>query len=490
MPTFSEITIEFLVDFEDDYQLGITYKNGETITSNLFTWVASRSAAFEVTTGTPTATAGETTAINFETAFDLDNPTGYITTQTTNEIQIQSETEGEDFIGVRVSDENGDGLINGEDFVVTFSNYVAPIDNSNIEFALVRSPHYVNIPFDFNTTTSASLSLYVWDGDLNVLPSEVTYQLTFPRPSTNFSEFNVDLSQLIAEQIEAVPTIDLSSTTQIVDSTSDSVKWIRYTASYTDPTETIADIEGTFVAVDGYGYYAEGVNPTKPSNNVLTDVYAKRKVSRDGFILFPFVNNGSITSIDIDSKTGQINETEVITATDLSTNVVQYLEIDVSQASTDTSITITTAPDADTFRYEIVDECRYTPKQVIFKNKYGVYECLTLFKKNSERLSIQSDEFVNNYVNAGAYNSTVHQFKKLNVTATESISVNSGYINEAENELYKQLLVSDKVYFYENNALVPIKVKTSNLAFKTRVNDRLVNYEIEFDYAYNIIQNV
>ena len=126
MPTFSEITIEFLTDFEEDYQLGITFKNNGVVTANLFTWVATRSGAFEVTTGTPTATAGETTAINFESAFDLDNPTGFITTQTTNSITIQSETLGEDFIGVRAQDENGIGLQAGVDFNITFDNYYCP----------------------------------------------------------------------------------------------------------------------------------------------------------------------------------------------------------------------------------------------------------------------------------------------------------------------------------------------------------------------------
>jgi len=489
MPTFSEITIEFLVDFEDDYQLGISYNDNGAISAQLFTWVASRSAAFEVTTGTPTGTAGETTATNFETSYDLDNPTNFITTRTTNSLVIQSEVEGFDFISVRCSDENGDGLIAGDDFNITFSNYVPPVDNSNIEFALVRSPHYVNIPFNFETTTSTSIDLYVWDGDLNTLPTDITYELTIPRPSINFAEFNVDLSKLVQEQIESAPTIDLSSTTQIVDSTDDSVKWIRYTASYTDPIETIADIEGTFAGVDGYGLYSEGVNPTKPSNNILTDV-VNRKVSRDGFILLPFVNNGSITSIEIDSKTGQIDETETITSSDLSTDIIQYLEVDVSQASTDTSITVTFLPDGDIVRYEVIDECRYTPINVVFKNRYGAYENLTLFKKSNSSLSVESDMFINNYVSSGVYNVTKHQHQKINVSSKRLIKVNSGYINEQENTLYEQLLNSDKVFFYQGGNLIPVNVKTSNIEFKTRVNDSLVNYELDFEYAYNIIQDV
>ncbi len=52
------------------------------------------------------------------------------------------------------------------------------------------------------------------------------------------------------------------------------------------------------------------------------------------------------------------------------------------------------------------------------------------------------------------------------------------------------MLLSETVFFYENDALVPVNVSTSSLEYKTRVNDKLVNYTIEFDYAYNLIQNV
>jgi hypothetical protein len=259
--------------------------------------------------------------------------------------------------------------------------------------------------------------------------------------------------------------------------------------SYNDKTETLADITGTFVAVDGYGYYNEGINPSKPTNNVLTNA-SIRKVSRDGFILFPFVNNSEITTIDILSSTGQLTTTETITETNNSTTIVQYLEVDVSQISTDEYVTITTQPSGDITTYEIVDECRYEPIQCIFKNKNGVFDSLTLFKKSNVSTSTKNDEFINNYVSGGAYDITQHQYQKLNVTAKQTIKVNSGYVNEIENELYKEMLYSDTVFFYEGAALVPVNVKSSSLEFKTRVNDKLINYSIDFEYAYNIIQNV
>ena len=48
----------------------------------------------------------------------------------------------------------------------------------------------------------------------------------------------------------------------------------------------------------------------------------------------------------------------------------------------------------------------------------------------------------------------------------------------------KQLLVTDEVYWMydQPNSLVkPLTIKTSNLEFKTGVNDKLIQYTITFD---------
>ena len=490
MPTFSQITIKFLVDFEETYGLQLVTNENDVFDSNNWTWVATRSAGFEVTTGTPTGNAGETTAINFEAAYDLDFPTDFITTvQNTNEVLIQSETQGLDFISFRATDGDDIVLTNGVDYEVTFENDESPIDISNVDFILTRSPHYVSTPFDFETTLSSTIDVYIWSGNLASVPASPTYTTTKVRPTTNYAEFNTDISNFVDEQLNATPVLDIALTTQITDSTDNEVKWVKYIASYTDPDETIADITGTLIGSSGYGYYLQGVNPTKPANNILTSSVT-RKVSRDGFILLPFFNNGTITDIDIDSNGGQINANEVITATDNSNKAVQYLSVDVSDATSDSFITVTFNPSGDSIEYEITDECRYEPKQFVFKNKYGLYDSLTMFKKSNETINITNDDFTNAYISNGAYDTKAHQIQKINIQGKENLTCNSGYINERENELYKEMMLSEFVYLYEGSNFIPVNVKSQSLEFKTRVNDKLVNYTVEFEYAYNTIQNV
>lgn len=473
----SSVTITFTNDWVTGDEL--IFSTSETQQSLLFNWVVTRSAAREITTGTPTANAGETAAINFKAGFDLDYPTEYNTVvQNTNEVLITSNTSGEVFYFVV------EGFTNTGTLTVAYNND-APASVDEVEYMLTKSPYYVNLPFDFETTTQVDVDLYIWEGDLSTPPATPTRTIEKIRPTVDYAEFNLDLANVSNDELET--TIDFTLTTGVKDSNVESLKWVYYVASYVDSTNVIADRFGTLIALDGYGFYLDGVNPSVPSNLVLTDV-ANRKVSRSGYVLFPFINNTVITSITYSTENNQINGSAVITSSNENETFVQYLLIDVSAATTDEYLTVSVG--SDDYIYEIVDECRYEPQTIFFKNKYGAYECVSMFKKKTESIQAESDTFVNNYISGGTYSTTVHEIKRKNITAKKSFVLNSGYIEESENDLYEQLILSDQIFLLVDSNYVPINCKTESLEFKTRVNDGLVNYTIEFEYGYNYINRV
>ena len=478
MATFSEVTLKFNLDFILNQKLIMTTSLG----FDTWLWVASRSSGFEVTTGVPTGNAGETTAINYKAAFDLDKPTGYITTlQNTNEILIQSETDGEDFISFQSLSTSG--------LEVTYNNNIPTPTPTSVPLMFTRSPYYVNIPFLFETTTSATIELFTWVGDIDTPPATATETLTKIRPSIDYAEFNVDLAKTTRDQLEPKPVINLGSSSQVLDNDINSAKWVKYVANYTDPSESIAPIEDTLIACDGYGYMQQGANPSRPANRILTDVNF-RKTERGSFILIPFVNDSTITSFDIYSQLGTIDDNIAVTTSDNNYEFVKYLCVNVADTTTDDNIVVTVNPSGNTYTYQILDECRYTPTNVVFKNKYGAFENITMFKKRIENIKVDKQQFKNNYISGGTYDISKHQVKDLNIVGKESVKLNSGYITQDENELYKQLLLSDDVYFYEDNSFIPVRPTTSNLEYKTRVNDTVINYTIDFEYAFNTINNI
>ena len=80
--------------------------------------------------------------------------------------------------------------------------------------------------------------------------------------------------------------------------------------------------------------------------------------------------------------------------------------------------------------------------------------------------------------------------RKFNVNGNTKIKVSSGFVDEGNNEAFKQLLLSERVWFYINSEFIPVNVASTSLEYKTKLNDKLINYEIDFDYAYNEINNV
>ena len=69
--------------------------------------------------------------------------------------------------------------------------------------------------------------------------------------------------------------------------------------------------------------------------------------------------------------------------------------------------------------------------------------------------------------------------------------MNTGFVTEDHNEVIKQLLVSEFVWIHDRDS-VPTPVKTNNLSFqeKTGINDKLINFTLDFEYSHGYIQDI
>lgn len=141
----------------------------------------------------------------------------------------------------------------------------------------------------------------------------------------------------------------------------------------------------------------------------------------------------------------------------------------------------------ETITLLITNECRYTPINIVFQNKEGANCLLTLFKKSVESLNVTSEMFESD---RGQPLDGNHQYTTYNVQAKSKLSVNSGFVDESMNEIFKQLLLSERVWKFENNIYTPLNIASKSFEYKTQRNDRLINYNIEFEYAFNEINNV
>jgi len=188
-------------------------------------------------------------------------------------------------------------------------------------------------------------------------------------------------------------------------------------------------------------------------------------------------------AIQIKSYPFNTIDTTIATPTTIvSGEMVQYLWLDIAEFTNEEYIEITY--NGVTKTVIITDECKYTPVDVCFLNKEGAIQTFTFFKARKDSDIISSEKYQSNDVIGN------HQDITYNVQARRKISLNTGFVTEDKNETIRQLLLSTKVWFIENGVKIPVKNGTSNFQVKTRISDKLINYEIDFEYAFNQINNV
>ena len=137
------------------------------------------------------------------------------------------------------------------------------------------------------------------------------------------------------------------------------------------------------------------------------------------------------------------------------------------------------------------DECKYDPIKVKFVNRYGAMEDLWFFKTSKLKTEVESDTYQNNQLlSNGAYNTYDHQFRKYNIQAKETLTINSGFVVEEMNEAFVQLLMSSKVWITYEGREMPVNVKTTDIEHKTSLNDKLIQYTMDVDFAFNKINTI
>jgi hypothetical protein len=143
-----------------------------------------------------------------------------------------------------------------------------------------------------------------------------------------------------------------------------------------------------------------------------------------------------------------------------------------------------------------VNECKFSPLNVIFYNKYGALQNLWYFKKSITNINITSEKFKNNILdieNSGgtpSYSLSKHQEKKFMANGKESITMNTGFYPQSYNEVVRQKMLAEQVWVDDLSNVLPINLKSNSLQFKKSVNDKLITYTVQFDYAFDKINNI
>lgn len=198
------------------------------------------------------------------------------------------------------------------------------------------SSYYIDVPLvsplTSLTCTSFVLKLYVWNGLKTDVPAEATYTLTEQNPEALTDTKSVNIARLVNDFITFTPQV---IATNYQDGNNQI--WIRQEVFYntTNVSEaTTPQVVDVNLAIKGYGYAMEGINPTTPADKILL-TNREFKVSRNSKFIVPIIIDEptfptaelTITNIVLDTGNDYIvTFTSVGSYTDLYLNVVEVGE--------------------------------------------------------------------------------------------------------------------------------------------------------------------
>lgn len=358
----------------------------------------------------------------------------------------------------------------------------------------VRSPYKIVVNETDQLLTK--VELYIYAGN-DTEPATPTITLERQIPDTINRSCAFDIAPYIKDYIEAI------STGAIVAESDSFNLWrkVRVVSSYKDDLEDewIEANDEDLVAVNGFTSFMGGWNQSITTDLLYltnADVRIKRKDNNQYFnVLVDFDNT---SGFDVIARYRELDNTTVEDVVILEEGVddsnVYLLKIPYRTADPDLA-----AGNSVQVRYDTgegvqqkplvyfinEDECKYTPVVCTFINRYGGWQYLTFFKARIDNYDVQSKDY-KLLPDGDDYNELRGQKKSFNFEMSQKVKLNTGWVEENYIELLTDLLASETILL-DN---VPSVIANKSIQKKTAVIDKLINYEMDFEYSFNLINDV
>jgi hypothetical protein len=369
-----------------------------------------------------------------------------------------------------------------------------------MELIFVRSPYFIEI--DEASQVESKVELFIWHkGETE--PATPTYTLSKKAASTTQTKNIYNISNYVKEFIDITNPIFINIPTEEESYNWCYVKVKRYKAT-TIGSYTLLDTT-TYVATNGYTNYFDGYNNSIDDTFIPMNLFQENKVYKyydspigvyqyltffidytndaDEYIVRYSNFDASPTVSDELILSGETEE-EYLFSIPISLGGIYYTEGNkIEILKNDTVIA--------TYIFKTECETKYSPIRIDYVNKFGAWDFITFFKARTENWEVKNKEYqlLPDDVN---YNPIRGEGKAFNFEAKQSIKVNTGWVEEYYNELIKDLMVSETIllYDYDTETQKPVKLKTMTTDLKTSLQDKMINYQIDFEYNFNQINNV
>jgi len=367
----------------------------------------------------------------------------------------------------------------------------------------VRSPFLFTIGDYGSTQTGSKVELSIYKkGDIPPTSGVGYYSLSKNIVSASQRATRYNISNFVKEFFSH-SSMTTTSTSAVDASVNDWV-FVDVKLSWYNGTVYTTISNATYVALDGFTEYTDGANSASylPMKVLLNNNITKQVIQTSSYAGFSFNVIGDVPNygnrIDAVYTTTYNGSPYTVTVSVINggeargvINRVVPLSLYPSliQFGSDTTISLqyiltSTPTQVVNIKTTIIEECKYTPVNCTYINRFGGWEVLTFFKAQTNSISVKGTDY--KLTQEGLYyNTTIGQFKKMNINGKQTVKLNTGWVDENYSELITDLLLSETVLL--DNA--PVTVKTQSSDLKTTLKDKNINYEIEFEYAFNLIND-
>lgn len=366
----------------------------------------------------------------------------------------------------------------------------------------VRSPFIIEIPSQGSTHTGSRIILTVWNngGTEPISGQSGYYSLSKNNPSTTQKNTIYNVSNYVKEFIENIkPTKTIGDLSAGVE---DVNEWCKFRVKkywYNGTTYTeLSNIQ--YVGINGFSNYSDGnQNPAEVNGFILTNDAINKNIlkttstSKNYFNFLIDVPSGGLMSCNYSSLDGGgstgINFGTLVGIYNYKIPLTNYPESNFLENGCRVRVRVFNASFAIIYEKYVyvnaLEECKYTPVECSYINRYGGWEFLTFFKAKSNSISVKGTDYklTQSAIN---YNTAIGQFKTFNTNGKQTVKLNTGFVDENYSELITDLLLSETVLLDGK----PVTVKSQSSDLKTTLKDKNINYEVEFEYAFNLINDI
>ena len=366
----------------------------------------------------------------------------------------------------------------------------------------VRSPFIIEVAETGQIGSKIELS--IWNGSAYPTSGTGFYSLSKALPSATQISTTYNVSNYVKEFID-----NIKPTYNDYPSSEQSNEWIKFQViryKLVGSTYTLLDTT-EYVGVNGFLNYTDGYqNPSATKllllgNTNIINYYWQDPagyVDREMEYLNLLVEKDTTTTTTVIAKyerndgvsypsnqnllvgsTGLYNIKIPISLIIVDGNFINGCKVTI------TLTPVTGSPTVYIFNTYPIEECKYTTVRCSFINRYGGWKDIIFFKQQTNTVAVKGTDYklTQSAIN---YNTSIGQFKTFNTNGKQTIKLNTGFVDENYSELITDLLLSETVLLDSK----PVTVKTQGSDLKTSLKDRLINYEIDFEYAYNLINDV